>query len=231
MAENSRKNLLLFWFNWKIGAKITSIVIVVSLLSIATLITINYFVDTKNISDQKGSAMMTLNDQILARATDQVFNGIEVLNTLAKTPSLIAAVQQANKDRADWDAQKIATLDKAWIDKNASVDEIISQINANPLSAYLKDFVKSNPSEVEVFATDVKGLNIAMTDRTSDFLQGDEGWWQAAFAGGKGARYIGAVEYDDSAKAYAMNIGVPIYDPDTQKAIGVLRANLPTNGP
>ena len=219
-------NKLLFWFNWNIGAKVTSIVIAVALLSITSLLVINYFFVSAKTKQQNGSSMQALNEQILARATEHVYNGIEVLDTLAKTPSLIAAVQQANTDRASWDAQKIAALDKAWIDKNASIDAVISQINANPVSAYLKDFVKSNPGEVEVFATDIKGLNIAMTDRTSDFLQGDEGWWKSAFADGKGARYIGAVEYDDSAKAYAMNIGVPIYDPQTQAVIGVLRGTL-----
>jgi methyl-accepting chemotaxis protein len=79
---------------------------------------------------------------------------------------------------------------------------------------------------VEVFVTDVKGLNIAMTDRTSDFLQGDEGWWKSAFENGTGKTFIDSVEYDESSKAYAMNIGVPIRDPNTQKTIGILRGTL-----
>ncbi|MBK8784871.1 MAG: hypothetical protein IPO22_24485 [Anaerolineales bacterium] len=32
--------------------------------------------------------------------------------------------------------------------------------------------------------------------------------------------YVGAVEYDESSQAYAMNIGVPIRDPKNQNVIG-----------
>lgn len=74
--------------------------------------------------------------------------------------------------------------------------------------------------------TDLKGLNIAMTSTTSDYLQADEGWWKSAFNNGSGAVFIDTVEYDESSKTYAMNIGVPIYDPKTQKAIGILRGTL-----
>ena len=85
------------------------------------------------------------------------------------------------------------------------------------MSAFLKTFVKNNPDDVEVFLTDEKGLNVAMTDMTSDFLQGDEGWWKSAFANGAGAVFVDKVEFDESTKAYAMNVGVPVRDPQTQQ--------------
>ena len=117
-------------------------------------------------------------------------------------------------------------MDKAWIAKDPAIEMTQREISANNISLYLTNFVKNNPEEVEVFVTDVKGLNIAMTDRTSDFLQGDEGWWQSAFDNGSGKTFVDAVEYDESTKTYAMNIGVPVRDPDTQKVIGVLRGTL-----
>ncbi|MRR30369.1 methyl-accepting chemotaxis protein, partial [bacterium] len=67
---------------------------------------------------------------------------------------------------------------------------------------------------------------VSMTDRTSDFLQGDEGWWSSAYADGTGNPYVAAVEFDESTKAYAMNIGVPVFDPQTNKVIGIVRGTL-----
>jgi methyl-accepting chemotaxis protein len=46
------------------------------------------------------------------------------------------------------------------------------------------------------------------------------------FNNGTGKVFVDKVTYDESSKAYAMNIGVPIYDPASKKAIGVLRGTL-----
>jgi methyl-accepting chemotaxis protein len=215
-----------FWLDWKIGQKVISIIIGVTLLSIATLLTVNYFNNVSQIAKQTGNQLLNLGDQTAIRAVDQVSTGLKVLETLAKTPSLVAAVEKTNQDRANWTAAEIAAKDQAWIDKNPAIETTVQEIRGSELSAYLKDFVQNNPEEVEVFVTDLKGLNLAMTDRTSDFLQGDESWWTSTFASGNGAIYIGPVEYDESSKTYAMNLGVPIKAADTQKVIGVLRGTL-----
>jgi methyl-accepting chemotaxis protein len=215
-----------FWSDWKISTKLTTIILTVTLLSIAGLVAVNYVMNVNQTNQQVGSQLVMLGDDVILRAADQVFGGLKVLETLARTPSLVEAVKQANLDRAAWTTDEIAALDKKWIDKNPEIEPIAQAIASNSLTAYLKEFVTKNPEEVEVFVTDVKGLNIAMTDRTSDFLQGDEGWWKSTYAEGKGNPFIAAVEFDESSKAYAMNIGAPIIDPDTQKVIGVLRGTL-----
>ncbi len=214
------------WLDWKIGAKVTSSIFCVMFVSVVTLMAESYFVNVTHVSDQTGASMLTLGEQALLRSTDHVSGSVKVLETLAQTPSLVLAVKQANLARADWTAEKIATLDKAWINKDPSIEGTIKEISGNEISTYLKTFIKNNSEEVEVFATDIKGLNIALTDRTSDFLQGDETWWQTAFANGNGATYLGQLEYDESSQTYAMNIGVPIRAADTNKVIGVLRGTL-----
>jgi|GEM_PF-1103018 Methyl-accepting chemotaxis protein len=220
------KNIYYYWLDWKFGAKLTSTLLNVTLWSMVALLIVNYMINARQEAKYTGSQWMTLGDQILMRASEKVTEEVKILETLAKTPSLIAAVQESNADRANWTPEMIASQDKAWMDQDPSLEKTIQEIAMNPISDYLIDFRQNNPEEVEVFVTDGNGLNLAMTDQTSDFLQADEGWWKSAFATENNSAYLGPVEYDESSKIYAMNIGVPIRDPETNKAIGVLRGTL-----
>ena len=220
------KRLSRGWKNWKISGKIISIVILVTILTSLTLVAVNFVLNQSQTTKSAGDEQLVLGDEVILRASDQVFTSLKVLETLAMTTSLVDAVKAANLERAEYTDADISSLDQAWIDDEPSIQAQVAAVANNELSDYLKSFIAKNLDEVEVFVTDIRGLNVAMTDRTSDFWQGDEGWWKSTFADGKGTPFIAAVEYDESSKAYAMNIGAPIYDPQTNKAIGVLRGTL-----
>ncbi len=214
------------WANWKISTKIITIVILVTILTSAVLVIVNFQLNKSQTTKSAGEEQLGLGDEVILRASDQVFTSLQVLETLAMTPSLVDTVKAANEARAEFTEEDIKALDQAWIDDEPSIQAQVSEVANSPLSDYLKRFIAQNPDEVEVFVTDIHGLNVAMTDRTSDFWQGDEGWWKSTYSDGKGMPFIAAVEYDESSKAYAMNIGAPIYDPATNKVIGVLRGTL-----
>jgi methyl-accepting chemotaxis protein len=228
MNRNKRgiKGIYFFWLDWNLSAKVISSILCLSVISISTLMIITYVNNISQMAEQTGDHLVTLGDQAMMRAADQVSAEVKLLETLAKTPTLVAIIEKANQDRASWTPEQIAALDKAWINEDSSIETTVQEIAGNDISTYLKDFIQNYPEEVEVFVTDIKGLNVAMTDRTSDFLQKDESWWKAAHGKGKGSTYIGSVEYDESSKAYAMNIGIPIRTLDTQEVIGVLRGTL-----
>ena len=226
MESYSVLNKRIFWANWSIGTKILVMVLAIIVLTITSVLVSNFIVNSNQLNQETGDRLVNTGDQAIQRAAERVYEGASVLEALALSPSIIDAVKEANLARQDWNAEQVAALDKAWIDKDASIKDIQAGILKNPISAYLNTFLKNNPNEVEVFVTDVKGLNIAMTDTTSDFLQGDEGWWKSAFNNGAGALFIDQAEYDESSKVYAMNVGVPIRDPESNATIGVLRGTL-----
>ncbi|PKN97909.1 MAG: hypothetical protein CVU42_14290 [Chloroflexi bacterium HGW-Chloroflexi-4] len=222
-AEKKKRNR--FWTDWKIGGKVISVVLVISLISVAVLLTVNYLTNVRETNKTAGNQLLVLGDEVILRAAGQVLNEVKVLETLSRTPSLIDAIALANEERADLTDKDIESLDQAWKDDLPSIASEVFKVSNNVTTKFLKEFIKQNPQEVEVFVTDVKGLNVAMTDRTSDFWQADEGWWNSAYAEGKGSAFIAEVEYDESTKAYAMNIGVPVYD-QSNKVIGILRGTL-----
>jgi len=225
MREKEKSNVF-FWFNWSFGAKISSLILLVALLSIAALQITNYLININRTIAQKGEDLVNLSNQVQLGVENKVHGGVQVLETLAQTPSIVKAVVETNQKHTEWSDAKLATMDKAWIDKDPIMEVIVEEVSNNDVSQYLKKFLANNPDEIEVFVTDLKGLNVAMTDRTSDYLQSDEAWWKTAYNGGMGASYIGQVDYDESTQTYAMNLGVPIYDPDTGRVIGVLRGTL-----
>lgn len=226
MVRKILKNPYRYWLDWKFSAKMISTLLNVTLWSIVALAIVNYLTNVSQTTKQVGMQLVTLGDQALIRAGDQVEEAVKLLETLAKTPSIVAAVEQANVDRADWSVENISQQDKAWTEADPSIEATVKEIAGNEISSYLIDFRSTNPENVEIFVTDELGLNIAMTNKTSDFLQADEAWWISTFANGHGFNYLGSVEYDESSDVYAMKIGVPVIDPDTHEAIGVLRGTL-----
>jgi hypothetical protein len=59
-----------------------------------------------------------------------------------------------------------------------------------------------------------------MSDKTSDYWQGDEAKFIKSYSGGKGAVFVDEVKFDNSTQAYLVQVSVPVKDGD--KAIGAI---------
>ncbi len=94
----------------------------------------------------------------------------------------------------------------------------------NPCAKVLVGFQETNKGFSEVFVTDGRGLVVAATNKTSDYLQADEAWWTDTFAGGRGKARHGEIEYDPSARSEAISLYAPVIDPETKQAVGVIKA-------
>ncbi|MCP4543556.1 MAG: hypothetical protein GY832_41110 [Chloroflexi bacterium] len=215
--------------HWKIGSKIVGIVLFVVTLSVVVLTMFSYFNFSKNTIESIGQEMMGYGHEALQRSADIVSGSVGTLEALALSPSIIEAVEAANqtyveRDLAELDAE-IAGLDQAWKNGDSSVEPLVSEIANNEISDHLRGFMQTFPEEVEVFVTDIQGLNVAMTERTGDYLQADEGWWLGAYDGGAGATSVSEVDYDESTGVWAIDIGVPVRN-DEGHIIGVLRGTV-----
>jgi len=215
-----------FWLNWGIRAKFASIIIVVLLITVVSFAIVIQSSLNQNTRQATAQGYITLSNQILLRLAGGIKESLISLKTMALSPSIIEEVERANFEHEGFTEELISDLDQKWKDSDPGIESMLSDIENNEASRDLKIFLAQFPEEVEVFVTDAAGLNIAMTDRTSDYLQADEDWWNVAYNNGAGAIYIGDVEYDESSKVYAMNIGVPVYDRQHNEAIGVLRGTV-----
>ena len=142
---------------------------------------------------------------------------------LAADSVIVDAVRQANQRNGDRSERDLQALDEQWEAARPS-DPLVQKLLRNPCASVLIAFQERNSGFPEIFVTDAHGLLVGQTNQTSDFVQSDEDWWQAAFRQGQGHRHYSGLEYDESALSESISFSVPVLEPSSGAAIGVLKA-------
>lgn len=131
------------------------------------------------------------------------------LAAYGKDPVIVNAVKAENAKGKTLD--QVKAKDKEWI-ATAGIADNMQAIMGSECGTYLRSIQKSAPYYAEIFVMDNQGANVAMTDKTSDYWQGDEAKFKKSFNGGAGAVFVDKVEFDDSAQAYLVQVSVPVWD-------------------
>jgi PAS domain S-box-containing protein len=122
----------------------------------------------------------------------------------------------------------IEQVEHEWDNAGNEVMPVMVELNSNALSRRLQSlrgFYQSKYDCVvfpEIFVTNKFGANIAQTNKTTDYYQADEEWWQLAR---KDGLYVSDVEYDESSNTYSVSIAVRIED-GKGEFLGVIKAIL-----
>lgn len=104
---------------------------------------------------------------------------------------------------------QIKAEDTKWRN-HAGIANYMKAIMENECGRHLRTIQNSAPYYAEIFVMDNHGANVAMTDKTSDYWQGDEAKFQKSFNAGSGAIFVDDVEFDDSTQAYLVQVSVPV---------------------
>ncbi|MBX2855969.1 MAG: hypothetical protein KTR21_13345 [Rhodobacteraceae bacterium] len=157
------------------------------------------------------------NDALGALANDKV-------RAIAADPVVIAAVKAQNEKHAALVQDEIDAMDKAWRAEVGAADTPtitpVLEHEASEALAAARD--ESEGLFTEIFVMDDKGLNVAASDVTSDYWQGDEAKWQETFSKGPDAVHLSEVELDESTQSYQSQVSVAVVDPDSGDAIGAV---------
>jgi GAF domain-containing protein/HAMP domain-containing protein len=206
-----------------IRAKLSTSFMIIAIISVVAAA---YPANRSLVSTLTTSIGNNLNELASARSVDigqTIDSELKALKVLALNKTLQDAAATASQEdplsRVD-----IERLDQQWRAADAANKDteplVISVLN-NPISSELRKFRVQFPQQVELFLTDLQGVSIATTNRTSDYLQSDEEWWQIAYRDGL---YIGQPEYDDSSKTIAMNMATAVQQ--NGQVVGVLRTTV-----
>ncbi len=139
-------------------------------------------------------------------------------------PLVVNAIRSQNKANTGLTQSDIDALDKTWrAEIGARAKPMINRVLERPASKKLRGF--RNEGEglfTEIFVMDNQGLNVAQSDATSDYWQGDEAKWTKTFRVGPDAVFIDEVEFDDSTQTFQSQVSLAIADPDNGAVIGAI---------
>ena len=211
-----------------IRTKLILTVLSVTFLSLSAVGFINNLVLQREINDQLEITLQSIASEEASGIGDVLVSELNLLtvlstNNLVQISSLAATI---NNPYSQADIDELDLLWRAADEADNDSDPFVSSVLSSPVSDELRLFRNAFPEHVELFLTDRSGINIAATNRTSDYYQADEGWWQATFADGKGAVFIGQPEFDASSNTLAVNMALPIWSPNQGQIVGILRTTV-----
>jgi len=218
-------NTFIQFRNYSLRTKMILMIVAIVIGSVGIVAFLTNRSLTANLTENIGNNLAELAN---ARSTEiglAVQREIQALKVLALSKSLQNAALIASQTNP-LSQNEINQLDQQWRaadEANNDADPLVASVLNNEISSELRNFREQFPQQVEVFLTDTQGVNIASTNRTSDYLQADEEWWQTAY---KDGQYIGQPEFDESSKTIAMNMAVTIRQNGDGEILGVLRTTV-----
>ncbi len=148
-----------------------------------------------------------------------------LITSLLKNPAIIEEVRKANEAHAHLTQEQIHQIDTSWINSPEG-DAFFQPFLTNNAAKKLIEFQELNLGFSEIFITDARGLNVAVTNKTSDYYQADEDWWTKTYNKGDGIAWHGDIEFDQSAQTEGISLYVPIKDPNNGATIGIAKSIL-----
>ncbi len=183
----------------------------------------------KSLQESAGKNTIFLAEEILKTVNRNIYNNLEKVQVHSNSLPLREAVLKSNKEFEKLDDIQgwINQRDREWcsVPEN-EITPFMQELISNNLSDTLKEeFIEFYENKyghrifLEVFVTNKYGANIAQTQKTSDYRQDDEEWWQTVRENGL---YVSNIEYDESAGAYVITVGASIHD-ESGKFIGIIK--------
>lgn len=182
--------------------------------------------------------LSTFNDNISACQTSSLalnptekttLNNIsyQLKRQLGRSQLLINSVIKQNQQNKNLSLKEINDLDDIWRKGNTGASQDLQKsILTNEASLFLKQFKqRSDGLYLEIIIIDKKGLNVAQSDPSSDFWQGDEAKFNNTYAKAANAVFIDVIKYDPSSRAYSSQISFTIKDTQ-QQPIGAITVGI-----
>ena len=136
-------------------------------------------------------------------------------------PIIVKAVKMENVKGKS--IEKVKALDEKW--KAApGITDYMRVLMDSECGRHLRKIKSKAPSYAEIFVMDNQGANVAMSDKTSDYWQGDEDKFIKSYNAGKGGLHISEIKWDESSQANIVQVSVAVKEND--KAIGALTIGL-----
>jgi hypothetical protein len=200
------------------------IVVAITLIPIS-LVSLYTITRTESaLRETVGANFQTIASTTAGQVSAYLHDRVMQVATLAQMPEIVSAVASANKSYgAISDSafqEKVSRMEKMW--NTPEAETMIRDLLASPASRALRQQLKLDRRVLRITLTDQRGAAIAFSNKTLDYYQADEDFWQAIYAQGRGAVNVTDVLYDEVTKSNYIGIGVPVVDESTNQFLGAL---------
>jgi hypothetical protein len=147
---------------------------------------------------------------------------------LMHDPVVVRSINAQNVFNGDLENDAVEALDQQWRqEREQGGGALIDRVLQNSLSEYLLLIKEISEGMVtEIIVMDNKGLNVGVSDITSDYWQGDEAKYQKTFLVGAGVVFVDEIELDDSTQIVQTQASVAIVNPFDDQVIGAVTFGL-----
>lgn len=203
-----------------LNVRVFTVLVFVSLPLMAVAAALVLGVGQAQMRDSYSLQLTQVAEHIAAGIDAYMFRRILDVGVLAKMPAIHTV---AAASTAPLDPEKIKAIGKEWEAARVATAQRLGVLD-NPTSNYLREITEHDRIYREIFVTDREGRLVATSNVTTDYYQADEAWWQEAFDDGmRGRVSVGDVAWDESAKAYVIEIGMPITLSADSRLVGILK--------
>lgn len=155
------------------------------------------------------------------------------IDVISHSPTMIKYLKSSNEEFTNLpNTQKIIEMrEEKWGSYNSNMAPFMSDLLSNDASKSLTDFMNDELDDGEPYreisVSNIFGANIAMTGKTDDYVQSDEGWWMVAISDGS---YVSSLEYNSMSDEYGTFIAKKITD-ENGEFLGIIHAFLSRDNP
>jgi len=202
---------------------------IASLVGIVGIMCVN--TSQRALQKSIGESSVALAVETMDKIDRNIYYTIEEFQAYCSDLVLQETIAESNRE-----FEKLENLQKyideqnnEWISaEKGTTTPLMQELLNNKLSEELREKIgfheKKHGYKVfgEVFVTNKYGANAALTEKTSDYRQDDELWWEKAR---KDDLYVSDVEYDESSGIYSIVIAIRS-DDEEGNFIGVVKVVL-----
>src|SRR5271165_2031021 len=170
-----------------------------------------------------GQQFKTMADMLSREVSVFFADRVQDAKLLASDPVVVDAVQAASRGYQNFNDEaankRIDDLNQKW--NTPAGAPVMRGVLDSKASESLRQRSEHLPRIIHATVTDDHGAVVAATGRPTAYSQSKNEDWQAVYADGKGAVDVGKILFDDTAKTYYVDVGVPVFEPGSNRWIGV----------
>ncbi len=218
-----------------IRSKLASIYLILIIVMIVTAYS-TLRISKKFYINETGRNSALLAEEMFKRMDQRLFHLVGQMQIQTKTSYLQEMLALSNDEFTGLNnvEECIQNRDKDWISTpEGTVMPFMLRLIDNQVARHLREifmdrFEKEYGFKLirEIIVTNRYGANIAISDKTSDYDQSDEEWWQEARNEGL---FVDKLAFDESTASYGVDVAVRI-DDGRDKFAGVLLAAMDVQG-